>query len=162
MESLQDKVNNLVARSLSNNVVIRNLLETKGEDPKELVCNFFTETLEITAREEEILVAHRLDTGSNSNTMVRCHPDLVEWVFSNAKNLKGKQNAKKQFYYVLRQYPEKIAEDRRAIQEKIKQIKKDNESMLQSNKTKTKIQKGVLYVNGEKVKQSMSPIKVTD
>ena len=57
---LKERVNQLVVRSMENNIIINGILgNTKKEICKDKVITFFKEVLEIDVMDEEAFVAHR-------------------------------------------------------------------------------------------------------
>ena len=56
---LKDKITKLTARSMSSNIVVSGIMESKQEDSKKVVFQFITEIMELMEiNESDILAAH--------------------------------------------------------------------------------------------------------
>ena len=129
LKSLNDKVAMLSAKSMENNITITGLGGEKKskerENCKENVISFLKEKVEIDADESEIFVAHRIGQRDSKNSkprmmLVRCKYQLKERIMKNAKNLKDKTNEQGDYYYINKQLPDQLAEQKREIRKQIK------------------------------------------
>ena len=167
-----DKLVDLTARSMSNNITISGISGdcAKDEKCKPKVLDFFKDNMKMEVREEEVLVAHRLGKWSIKASkprlmVVRCSQSLRDRVFQFTSNLKGQKNDKNDFYFVKPQLPEPLFTQKKEREEQIKVIKlananiPDNES---DKRTKYEICDKTLFVNGKPQKKYIHPPTVQD
>ena len=140
IESNTEKVVDLAARSMANNVVISGICgETKvpeaegevkqRENCKKKVLNFFRDIMKMDTEEDEVLVAHRIGKpgGAKPRLMVvRCSQNLRDRIFKFTSNLKDVQNSSGDPYFVNVQLPEPRATEKKEREERMKAIKKSN------------------------------------
>ena len=164
----KEKIVDLTACSMANNVVISGLLETEKEECKQLVLEFLREQMKMEVEDSEVLVAHRLGckaaAGSKPRQMVvRCVHSLRECIFNSTKNLKDVKNAKGDYYYVDKQLPEPLFTQRRERNLKIKEVRDHNKQETDTTKHKTVvIHNNTLFINKIPQKQYVSPPTVAD
>ena len=111
--TLDDKVVNITARNMKNNVIISGLVETGSqENCKELVTKFISDHYGIEPKEHDILVAHRLGKKLSINPgpmVINCLYHLREKLLSNSSCLKDVKNQLGDYYRVSRQLPEPLS-----------------------------------------------------
>ena len=82
LQQMNDKVVNLTARSMQNNVTISGLKgDSKDEIPRNMVVKFFQDVMNLPVDPRDILVAHREGkpvTGVRRLMIIRCIPDLKQ------------------------------------------------------------------------------------
>ena len=168
INELNDKVTFLTARSMENNITITGIEnDTPNEDCKKSVLEFMRQQMEIEANEEEILVAYRLGKLPKNGKkprmmMVRCVQPLKERVMSNVANLKDKENSQGEGYYVNKQLPEKMMEQKREIRDTVKEVKTREAHLPAKEKTKVEVKNKVVYLDGEPVKKHIVPPQPLD
>ena len=109
----KEKVVDLTARSMENNVVITGLTQktvhdentgrNKPENCKELITSFFQDKMKMTIKEGKILAAHRIGQKSSKKPqpmVVQCNQELRDRVFKFTHHLKGIQNEDGDSFYV--------------------------------------------------------------
>ena len=157
IKDLNDKVTNLMARSMQKNLSISGIMgdstKEKLAEAKEKILEFFKQKVEIDVDTTEILVAHRVGNYRKNQKkprlmLVRCMPALKERVLDNVSNLKEKENEDGDPYYINKQLPEKLMEQNREIRQTIKEIKSKEESLLAREKSKIEVQNKVVYLDG--------------
>ena len=132
---MRNKVADLTARSMECNVTISGILEEDGESENceqlHVVTSFFRGTMEITLMPNELIKAHRIGIKTDQERLMiaKCTPELQKCIFTNVKNLRGKQNTQNRFHFVNKQLPDILAEERREVNEQIKIIKGENEKL---------------------------------
>ena len=98
--------------------------------------------VEIDTAEEEIYVARRLgnfkkDQKKPRMMLIRCKPGLRERIMANASNLKEKENSAGDAFYINKQLPEKLAEERKRNCDTVRDIKQKEQSLLVRDKSKS-------------------------
>ena len=169
--SLIDKVNDLTARQMSDNVVITSIPPpnnvpveevnpTDGKKqpkpkPKEdciaAVSTFLRDEIGLTIEEDGILVAHRigkLDQTKGQQMIARCTPRLRDKILQNSKNLAKKVNINDQPMYVNLQVPENMVAERRENSAQIKKIKETNIGKPFKLRTSYHFQNRKMFVDG--------------
>ena len=162
IRELNDKVANLTARSMQNNLTISGITGDglKENDVKQKAVTFFKEQVEIDADESEIYVAHRVgkfykDQKYPRLLVVRCTPALKERVLENVTVLKDKTNSEGNAYYMNKQLPEKILEQNREIRQTIKTTKEKESTLPVKDRTKIEVRNKTLFLNGSPVKKEL-------
>ena len=150
---LTDKVIDLTARSMSNNITISGLEgDQRGELCKTSVLNFLKEKMKMQVNEDEIEKAYRLGPkqGKRPRLMViRCTTSLRGRIFDYVKHLNGVKNSLSEYYYVSQQYPEKYAVECKEQQAIIKKIKAKNADLPEEQQVKVAVRNRMLYINSE-------------
>ena len=169
LTTAHDKIVDLTARNMSNNIVIDGLAgDATNENCAENVLIFLRTKLLMTVEAEEIIVAHRIGTKTGTRTrpmVVRCQHKLRERVFQYMKNLKGVTNENDLPYSVKSQLPEPLHSQRRDREDKMRAIKKSNNSIPEEHKEKrltVQIKNKTLFVNNVAQKQHIFPPTVQD
>ena len=151
---LENKVSATYQREIKANLRISGLLENRNETRKELfekISELFKETMEIE-ESIEIVDVCRVGTGNDRVVIVKLkYPNDKITILSHASNLKGKQNNKKQSWFIQEELTNDQAETRQRYKELIKE-KQDAEQKLN-----IKMRKGSIMVNNETVKPKVSP-----
>ena len=171
----KDKVVDLTARSMANNIVITGLKplpsqqqeegnkHTPPENCKELVIKFLQEKMKMTLHKGEVLVTHRIGQKNSRKPqpmVVRCGQELRDRIFKFTHHLKDQENEDGDAYYVNPQLPEPRATEKKEREEQLRQIKKANELIpdeLKHTKTDAYIKGNVLYINKVPQKKHITP-----
>ena len=165
---LYDRVTYLSAKSMENNLIISGIEEKgKDEDCVDTMLTFFRETLEIDANAEEIMVAYRMGKFSkyqkfSRRMMVRCDFNLKERAMANSSVLKDKKNATEGGYYVNKQLPEQMQEQKREMRETIKEIKDRESALPNKEKSQISVRNQTVLVDGSPVKKAFTPPEPLD
>ena len=161
LHSLRQKMTDLTARSMNNNITIAGLAETqkgKKEKCKEVVSTFLQEQMEITFDNKDILVAHCVGQPRQPENprimVVRCEPSLHKKILSNTKNLKEKKNEHDKPYFFHKQLPEQWMEEKRECREQIKEAKAKAQKAGQE--VEITVQDRVVYVNHQPVRKYLT------
>ena len=127
---LKNKTVNLLARSMSNNILITGILgDSENEDCKVKVLQLLWEHVKLDIEDEDVVVAHRLGKKLKDKTrmmVVRCSHKLREIMFQNTANLKNVKNADGNPYYISPQLPEPLNTEKRERDEHLRAIHKSN------------------------------------
>ena len=107
---LEDRIIDLTARSMRDNVIISNVPEQENENSANVVTQFVNEKLNIDCS-EDIIRAHRIGTRNPENKSPR---PLVaklkslkkEEIMSNSNKLRGKRGAGNKPLFISTQEPE--------------------------------------------------------
>lgn len=156
IKALRTKQVDLIARSMSENLTISGI---KGDVPKAdtklLLQNFLDNELEIDPGEEEdIPVAHHLgipSKGFHRPIVFKCPSSLKKKIFNNVQKLAGKN------FSINQQLPDALAEQKREIQQVMKEIKNRESDKDEQDKSTFLIRNGKLYVNGQHEKKKLVP-----
>ena len=150
----KSKIVDLTARSMSNNITIHGIKQSKDdEDCKQLVLNFLHNQMKMEIEDEEVETAHRIGPkpkqASKSRLMVmRCQTALQQRIFKFTKNLKGIKNEDDEHYYINQQLPEPLLTEKREREEKLREVRDAN--LKETDKTKqvlAEIKNKTLYLN---------------
>ena len=164
-----DKVVDLTARSMANNILISGIAgDQLGENCKEKVLTLLRDKMNMTVEDTEVEVAHRLGakTGTKPRTVVvRCVFALRDRVFQFTKNLKDITNEQGDSYFVNPQLPEPLAVERRDREEQYRSIKKSNARISDEEahrRVPVHIKNKVLYINKVPQKHHIFPPTVQE
>ena len=170
--NLNGRVDDLVSRQMSDNILISGLIfkQEEGENAHEEDCvqivkNFFTETLKIQVDEDEILNAHRIGSVQNNKEammVVRCLPRLRDRALQNSKKLKDITNDNDNAYYINRQVPESHTAERKDINHTIKKVKETNKNKPPNLKQRYQVRKRTLFINDKPVFKQVRPPTVLE
>ena len=169
LKTINSKVAMLTKKSMEKNITISNLEGDCGKDEKvkENVLEFLRTTLEIDAEEHEIFVAHR--TGKHKDDqkrprliVARLKYELKERIFENIKNLKGKTNSKNAKYYINKQLPDSIIEQKRKIKQQIQAQKAKDKHLPIQQRSDIEVKHSVVLIDGTPAKDPMPPIEIDD
>ena len=170
--STKDKVVDLTARSMANNITISGILgDSKEENCKQKVMDFFRDTVKVPdLQQNDVEVAHRmgklLDTATKPRLMVvRCKFELRERIFSYTKNLKDVTNASGDGFYVKPQLPEPLLTQKRERDERFRSIQKANYLIPEEEKHRrvpVQIKNKTLFINKVPQKHHIFPPTVQD
>lgn len=158
--STQHRVTDLTARSMDHNFTISGLIETKAENCKMVVMDFFRDLMALRFDQDDVKVAHRLGYRSQHQRrprlmVVKVSSKLKDLIIPNTNRLKNKTNNNGLAYFVNLQVPEAIAAERKAIQYEIKRIKDYNELVgAEGRKKQFTVANKKLYVD-EKLHEQM-------
>ena len=166
--SIDNKVVDLTARSMKNNIIIQGLDGDPGthrEDCKEKVIAFFKDKMLMQVQEDEVIVAHRIGhkrTIKPRPTVVKCVQPLRDCIFEYTKNLKDKKNDHDKYYKVSAQLPEPLYTQNQERKAKIAEANKLNKTLDDSKKIKIEVKAGLLYLNEKAQKKHVTPPSVAD
>ena len=159
---LNDKVAHLTARSMENNVTVAGLMGDIGfkEKCKTNVIEFLKKQVEIDVNEDEILFTHRVgkfykEAKRPRIMLVKCTHLLKERILSNASILKDKENANGDGYYINKQLPEKLMEERRERRATIQEVTRREVNLPVKERMKVEVKQNVVYLDGEPVKKNL-------
>ena len=135
----QDKIVDLTARSMANNIIITGLEGDSNEekDCKVKVLTFIRQKLKLELKDEEVEVAHRagrIVIAKPRPMIVRCAFSLRDRIFNYTHNLKGVTNGSGDFYYVRSQLPEPLLSQKIDREEKLRSIQKANKQLPEEEK----------------------------
>ena len=122
IQTLNNKVVELMSRSMSNNLVITGLKEMKGEDCRETVHKFLHDHVEESLEMADTQVAHRL--GVYRPMIIIVFPLVREHLLEHTKKLKGLKNDLGKAYFVSRQQPEVVTEAKKNAKALFKNIRR--------------------------------------
>ena len=180
MKSNQDKVIDLTARSMANNVIITGIPESStvhGQDTQEVVpkenCKekvlmFMRGKMKMEVTNDKVEVAHRTGKpmlNKPRQIVVRCKQSLRDRIFKFTVNLKDELNEKGEPYYVRSQLPEPLATLKREREEWFRSIKKSNAQIPDSEKHRrvpVHIKNNTLFIKNVPQKQHIFPPSVKD
>ena len=153
---LESRVSASYKRELKPNIIIHGITEKKEETQENIidaVAKFFKEQMEIT-QDIEIVDAFRIGQGSFRPLLLKLkHPNDKSIIFTNASNLKEKQNEKKNHYFVHDDMTEEQSETRQFYRDLVK----ENKDQPSDQQLKIKMQKGQIQVNNNIVKPKVLP-----
>ena len=157
--SLQEHIHHNTAKHCFNEVVIGGIKQTKKENCKKAVVDFLQQKMTVQTMAGEIWHAYR--KGSSTTKMIngqriQCPPQMIARVphhlraeiMKNVGKLKGKMDPDAGFkYYVIPHTPEAFRAARAKHQQRIDDIKKDNELLSERNKRHTRLTGTQFFVN---------------
>ena len=129
LKMCKNKIVDLTARSMSNNITISGItgdVKDEKEDCVDKVKNFLQEKLDLEFADQEIEVAHRLGTRITAKLrlmVVRCKYHLKERILKNSYKLKDKVNAQGDFYHIKPQLPEPLQSEKVEREKQLRAIK---------------------------------------
>ena len=158
---LENRLTAAYAREIKPNLKISGIEEKRNEtrvELFELLTKFFKETMQIEST-IEINDAYCVGQGVARSIMVKLrYVSDKAVVFGNAKILKGKQNEKKQGYFVQDDQTDEQKEHCSFYRDLVNKNKERDDE----NKLTIKMQKGKIMVNNNVVKEAFIPPDVTD
>ena len=161
LQNLEHRVTSSYMREIKPNLIVHGILEDKEEDRSTLVektKSFFKEKMEITET-IEICDAFRMGQGSNRPILIKlAYPNDKAIIFANAKNLKGKENAKKRLFFVH----DDLTDEQSEVRMTYRELNIENKETDEEEKLTVKMRKGRIVVNNEEVKQKLHPPKKMD
>ena len=156
IDELSEEVARLKKDNKKPNIKIDGLLEREAEKTNKerikVVEDFLKEQMEL---EQKIPIKQAYRIGSaNPHTMmvVVKNPDDKYTIFSNAKKLAGKSNARKQLFYVNNDLMDDELEQKKYYRELIK----ENKSKEEENQLQISLKKGKLFANNKIIKQELN------
>ena len=170
LKECKDKITDLTARSMANNIVITGIMGDKeeGGDCKPAVLTFLKDKMLMNIEDDEIKVAHRVGKFGGTKPrpiVVRCVYKLKERLFSYTKNLKGKTNSQGDYYNIRQQLPEPLLSEKIDREERLRAIRKANDQLPieeQHRKVPAYIKGKMLYINKVPQKQIVKPPTVQE
>ena len=164
----KDKIVDLTAHSMSNNLLIYGLEQEEEELCLTKVREFLREKLKLNFEDKEVIVAHRMGSkqeGKFQPMVVRCQPKLKNNVLKNSYKLKDQKNSREGTFTVRPQLPEPLLTEKKEREDKLRKIKKQNETIPEEQKElrkKAYIKKGKLFINDQPYKTYVRPPTVAD
>ena len=173
--SNREKVVDLTARSMANNIVISGLCgdqigqDGEKENCKEKVLLFLRNVMKMEVEDNEVVIAHRSGGIPKNNKpramIVRCAMSLRERIFKFTRNLKDITNDIGEQYYVNVQLPEPLATEKRECENRLRSIKKANSLIpdeQEHQRTAVHIKNNMLYINKVPQKKHVLPPTVQE
>ena len=157
IHELNERVIDLQARSMKNNIVLGGITEKKGEQCETTAQNFFKQNLGID--DIEIDVAHRMGTGTNRPIVVRLKQQQAKnKFFGNITKLKGLKNQKGRYYQVDNQLPEELSEKRKHMRYHFQDFSRRNTAQsIEQSVAELTMKKGTLLINDQPYKKQCCP-----
>ena len=154
---LEGKLTAVYMREIRPNLKIFGLVESKNESRenlKQAIDSFFKKTMSIE-QEIEISDWYRAGQGVMRPVFIKLrHPSDKALIFSNASNLKGKQNSKKKEYFIQ----DEQTEEQREVRAWYRELNIENNAIEEDDKKlKIKMSRGDIVVNNSKVVQRVVP-----
>ena len=159
----QNKIADLTARSMGNNILLSGLIEKEKEDCKVTARLFLKEKMKMVIQDEDVIVAHRLgrksaEAGKPRQMVIKCSHFLRENIFKHVVHLKDVKNDHGDYYYIRQQLPEPMLSQQIERQQKIKEVKKANAEIQDVTKHRTiEIKNKVLCLDKVPQKQFVTP-----
>lgn len=164
LDSTNGKVNNLIAKSMEDNLVFTGILgDAPRAKPRQQLHEFLAQEMGLMdIRDYDIISVYRMGppgkNNSNRPIVAQCTPELRRYIMNNAPILKHRKNAQNGKYYINQQLPEAIAENRREIRQIIKDQKTKEEELPQNSKSTFVVRNDKLFINGQlKRKRIVAP-----
>ena len=159
INEIQDRTDNMEARSMKNNVIISGIEENVDESCTNKVNSFVANELEL-GEQLNFKVAHRIGNGKGDRPMVvrLKNQDEKSKIFKNVKSLSKKVNYNDRPYFVNDQLPAKINE--RKMWEK--DIFRRNKKKSVAAQLTMSFKKGKLSINGEPYRPKVEVPKLQD
>ena len=164
----KDKIVNLTARSMSNNLLVSGILgESDKENCKLKILEFFRGKLDLTMEDKEVEVAHCIGKkGSKPRIIVtRCSINLKQKVLKALHLLKDVKNDLGDYYQIRTQLPEPYLSEKIACENRLKEIRKANNLIPEENKdsrVKAYIKNKTLFINEVPQKTHICPPTVAE
>lgn len=166
IQSLQNKLNDQVLRSMENNITLSGLLgDVPKADTKNQVMRFISEKMELGFNPNDILEAYRVGPPMKEKSrmvLIQCTPQLRKFLMSNTEALMNKFNDKGEKFYMNIQVPEQTAELKRESRQVVKDVRKREEHLKDSEKSTIFHRSNTVYINGQKHKKIVTPPQVMD
>lgn len=165
MESADRKINQLVTKSMEDNLVISGILnDLPKKNARKQIHQFLQEEMDLRdVNDMDVLKVYRIgqpQQGKNRPIMMHCTPDLRRYIMWNAPLLKNRTNTEGGKYYINQQLPESVAERNREIRQTIKDQQSKEELLPQAAKSKFFVRHDKLFVNGQLTKKTIQPPQV--
>lgn len=153
IKSLQNRWDAAYAKETKNNIVINGLSQTQGENCFHEVGNFMKNILKVE-KPIQLQQAYRMGKGQNKPMLAKLkNPDDRSEIYKKIGNLKQANRGRAKPYFVSDQLPDAWAEKKKYVHF----LKQQNRKLPDAQQADTKIEKGVLSLNGMPYKQ---PIRV--
>ena len=155
LAAAEDKIIDLTARSMKNNILIQGLPGDPGnhkEDCKGKVLSFLKNEMKMEIKDSDVLIAHRIGrklTVKHHTMVVKCDYNLREKVFKHTKYLKDIKNDQNDYYRVSPQLPESMLTKVRERREAIIAAKNLNKTLNPSKQIKIEVKNGTLHLDGK-------------
>ena len=149
---LRGKVDDQVARSMSQNIIFHGL-EITGENPdyRQIVKDFMENENILGLTEidkKDIFVAHKMGEA----VIAKVAYPLKEKVFKNKSKLQNKKNSQNNDIYITDQQPESIRAARRDAYAIADDHKERNKKLPDNQKAKVEVRRTKVYVNNNLIK----------
>lgn len=161
-DSSSGKINQLVARSMEDNLVITGILDDiPKKSVRKQLHRFFQEEMELrNVNDADLLKVYRMgprEDGRHRPILAQCTPDLRRYLLRNAPILRDKLNANGSKYYVNQQLPESVAEQNREIRDIVKTKQRSEEALPQNAKSRILVRNSKVYINGQLIRKPVIP-----
>lgn len=162
MQYSSQKLDQLIARSMSENLIITGILnDVPKANVRKQVQAFFMEQMELSnIPDRDIIDAYRLGQPVKDRArpiVVQCVEGLRQYILDNATKLRDKSNENGSKFFVNPQLPDSLAEQRREIRQNIKQRKDQEQAIKKPNKSTFAVKNGKLYINGQQKRKLLTP-----
>lgn len=163
--SSNQKVNQLVAKSMEDNLVFTGILEDVPKaNPRKQLQEFFRNIMNLyDIRDADIFSVYRMGQsakGKHRPIVAHCSPELRRYIMNHASILKSRKNDRDGKYYINPQLPEAISEHRREMRQIIKDQRTKEQDLPQDTKSKIVIRNDKLFVNGQLQRKKISPPQI--
>lgn len=164
ISAIQGRQTNQMARSMSDNIIVSGLIgdyqEAVNTDALSLISTFLEESLELTFNREDIMVVHWMGQyvkDRDRSIILKVCPNLRKKILDNTSKLAKKLNEKGKPYSVNVQLPEMLAEQKREIQQIIKEKKDAEASLDNALKSKILVKNNKVFINGQLQRKLLKP-----
>ena len=162
IDVLSNKVEDLVVRSMKDNIIISGLKEEDAEnsDLEKNVFDFFENNMTINPKFDTMHRIGEKREGKGPRPVVAKCASIREKskIFQNVRKLKDKKNEAGKPYFISDQYPDGVNERRRKFNSMIK----ENKDRPTTEQLAMKIQRNQLFINNEMYKPVVVPPSVDD
>lgn len=162
IQALQNKVTDITARGMSENLILSGLYEEKNEDLVDRVAVFLYDNMNIDARYNDFGEVYRLGMPREDKIrpiVFQCTYDLRNHIIENTGRLKGIGNGNGGFFFISQQQPEAYTAERKNLGYATKLAKEANKKQKKEHQAKIEIKNKKLYINGQIFKQKVSTPK---
>ena len=159
--TLNEKISAMQRNQHRPNVFVSGIIESENENDEqraEKIKSFFKNQMEI---EDEIPISKSFRVGNSTSRalkIVLSNPADKGTIFSNAKNLKGKSNAKRRLFYVN----DDSSEEEREFRKYYQSLKKENSEKEDEQQLTITLKRGKLRINNSVVKNKLQPPNIVD
>ena len=163
IRELNEKVTFLTAKSMENTLIMSGIEgDVSKEKPRDTVIKFLKEKVQAEIEDDEILFTHRIGKFDKSHKqprplLVRCQPTTREKIMAKASNLKDQKNTFGDAYYINKQLPEKIVEQRREARQTARELAEREKNMATRDKSKIELKNNTVYINGKQPQKELLP-----
>ena len=150
-EELRNELLHIKANLTKAEILIFGIIEKDKENCKEVVKNFFKNTMGIQTEIEVVAASRRGKASQRPMWIQLANAGVKGLIYSNVTKLKGKKNENERGYRIQDNLPETMAEPK----QRQRQIVVENRKLADGQQQTMSFKKGQLYINNDVYKKKV-------